>query len=120
MLTVRGRSTPGSAGLCLDWTDTTGSNICVADNIYEARGLDSTLPVKDVPRIMSNSNELTTYHGASYVSVQPAGATPKRGVAIFERSLFRLPQFGNLRLSVCNIISSAFTRVTLGEVQISG
>ena len=32
-------------------------NTCVADNIYEARGLDLTLPVKDVPRIMSNSNE---------------------------------------------------------------
>ena len=110
----------GAPGYVLAWTDTTGSNTCVADNIYEARGLDLTLPVKDVPRIMSNSNELTTYHGASYVSVQAARAMPKRGVAIFERSLFRLPQFGNLHLSVCNIISSAFTRVTLGEVQISG
>jgi hypothetical protein len=110
----------GAPGCVLAWSDTTASNTCVGGNIYEAPGLDLTLPVKDVPRIMSNSNELTTYHGASYVSVQPAGATPKRGVAIFERSLFRLPQFGNLRLSVCNIISSAFTRVTLGEVQISG
>ena len=102
------------------WSDTTAPNTCVADNTYEAGGLDLTLPVKDALRIMSNSNELTTYHGASYVSVQAKRAIPKRGVAIFERSLFRLPQFGNLHLSVCNIIRSAFTRVILGEVQISG
>ena len=108
----------GAPGCVLAWSDTTASNTCVGGNIYEAPGLDLTLPVKDVPRIMSNSNELTTYHGASHVLA--ARAIPKRGVAIFEHSLFRLPQFGNLRLSVCNIISSAFTRVTLGEVQISG
>lgn len=110
----------GAPVYVLAWSDTTASNTCVADNICEARGLDLALPVKDVLKIRSNSNELTTYYGASYVSVQAAKAIPKRGVAIFERSVFRLPQFGNLHLSLCNIISSAFTRVILGEVQISG
>ena len=44
----------GAPGYVLAWTDTTGSTTCVGDNIYEARGLDLTLPVKEVRLIRTN------------------------------------------------------------------